>query len=77
MTEITPEEVSRLQAYFQKKFKNTGFAFKLRDKIKDSAEVLLDGEVIGIVYKDDDDPKEVSYDFNMGILQVDMEQLKA
>ena len=32
MAEIKPEEVSRLQAYLQDKFKNTGFALKMREK---------------------------------------------
>jgi hypothetical protein len=70
MTEITPEEVSRLQAYMQDTFKNTGFALKMRDKAKDSVEVLLNGEFIGLIYKDDED--DISYDFNMAILEGDL-----
>lgn len=72
MSVITAEEIARLQAYFQKKFANNGFTFMLREKTPDSAEVHLNGEFIGVVYKDDEDPKEPSYDFNMGILEVDM-----
>lgn len=71
MSEIKPEEVSRLQAYMQDTFKNTGFALKMRDKAKDSVEVLLNGEFIGLIYKDDEDA-DVSYDFNMAILEGDL-----
>ncbi|MCC6598173.1 MAG: DUF3126 family protein [Alphaproteobacteria bacterium] len=65
------EEISRLQAYLQNKFKNNGFALKLRDKTKDSAEVLLNGEFIGLIYKDDEDGG-LSFDFNMAILEEDL-----
>lgn len=71
MAQITPEEVSRLQQYLQNKFKNTGFALKMREKANDSVEVLLDGEFIGVIYKDDEDG-DVSYDFNMAILEMDL-----
>lgn len=68
MIEIQPEEVSRLQTYLQDRFKNTGFALKMREKAKDSVEVLLDGEFIGLVYKDD----EGDFNFDMAILEIDL-----
>ena len=71
MADIKPEEVSRLQAYLENKFGNKGFALKMREKAKDSAEVLLNGEFIGLIYKDDEDG-DLSYDFNMAILEEDL-----
>ncbi len=68
MIEIQPEEVSRLQSYMQDKFKNTGFALKMREKAKDSVEVLLDGEFIGLIYKDEDG----DFNFDMAILEIDL-----
>ena len=68
MIEIQPEEVSRLQTYLQNRFKNTGFALKMRDKVTDSVEVLLDGEFIGLVYKDEDG----DFNFDMPILEIDL-----
>ena len=68
MPDIQPEEVSRLQSYMQNKFKNTGFALKMREKAKDSVEVLLDGEFIGLIYKDEDG----DYNFDMAILEIDI-----
>ena len=73
MAEIKPEEVSKLQTYMQGKFKTTGFALKMREKAKDSVEVLLNGEFIGVIYKDEDEG-ETSYDFNMAILDIDLAQ---
>ena len=68
MIEIQAEEVSRLQGYMQDKFKNTGFALKIREKAKDSVEVLLDGEFIGLIYKDEDG----DFNFDMAILEIDL-----
>jgi len=73
MAVIDPLEVSKLQAYLQTKFKNEGFALKMRETANDSVEVILDGEFIGLIYKDDEDG-ETSYDFNMAILNVDLPQ---
>lgn len=68
MANIQPEEVSRLQSYMQNRFKNTGFALKIRDKVTDSVEVLLDGEFIGLIYKDEDG----DFNFDMAILEIDL-----
>ena len=70
--EIQAEEVAQIQRYLQKLFKNNGFALKMREKANDSAEVLLDGEFIGVVYKTVDEG-ETSYDFNMSILDIDLD----
>ncbi|MAI62875.1 MAG: hypothetical protein CBB87_10410 [Micavibrio sp. TMED27] len=71
MSVISAEEVSRLQGYLEAKFKNTGFALKMREKAKDSVEVLLNGEFIGVIYKDDEE-NDISFDFNMAILEEDL-----
>lgn len=71
MATIKAEEVSRLQAYLQNKFKNNGFALKMREKAKDSAEVLLNGEFIGVVYKDEEDG-DISYAFSIPVLEEDL-----
>ena len=48
---ITGEEVKKLQTYLQKKFGNTGLSIRERSQAKDSVEVLLNGEFIGVIYK--------------------------
>ncbi len=64
-------EYARLQKYLQDKFSNPKIALVERKEAKDSAEVTLAGEFIGVIYKDEDDG-EVSYDFNMAILAMDL-----
>ena len=64
-------EITRLQKYMQEKFANSKLALSERKEVKDSVEVTLAGEFIGVIYKDADDG-EVSYDFNMAILEMDL-----
>ena len=72
MVEIQPEEISKIQAYMSGIFKNNGFALKMREKATDSVEVILNGEFIGVLYKTVDEG-ETSYDFNMSILDIDLD----
>lgn len=65
---MTKQEIFRLQTYLQEKFNNPRLTLKER---KDSAEVMLGDEFIGTIYKDEDEG-EVSYDFNMAILEMDL-----
>lgn len=73
MADITAAEIAKIEAYMQTTFGNEKIFVKPRDRTKDSAEVLLAGEFIGIIYKDDEDG-ETSYDFNMAILEMDLPQ---
>jgi hypothetical protein len=63
-------EIDRLQSYLQRKFGQPGLSMRSR-QTNDSLEVLLNGEFIGVVYKDEEDG-EISYDFNMAILDIDL-----
>ncbi len=69
--DITPDELIKIQAYLRSKFGNEGLAVRPRSQTSDSIEVLLNGEFIGLVYKDEDEG-ETSYDFNMAILSIDL-----
>lgn len=69
---MTPDDMARIQRYLTQKFKRDGITLKARAQADDSAEVLIDGEFTGVVYKDDEDPSDVSFDFNMAILDVDL-----
>ena len=69
--EISPEELIKIQAYLRSKFGNERLAVRPRSQTTDSIEVLLNGEFIGLVYKDEDEG-ETSYDFNMSILDIDL-----
>ena len=70
---MTEAEVQKLQNYLRNKFGNDKFRLVDRIKSVDSLEVYLDEEFIGTLYRDDEDG-EVSYDFNMAILAIDLPQ---
>ena len=70
MSDIQNDEIMRLEAYLQTTFGNERISLKPR-KTKDSVEMLINGEFIGTIYKDDEDG-ELSYDLNMAILEMDL-----
>ena len=67
---MKPDEIVKLQAYFQRIF-NDKMLIKARPKKDDSAEVYLGDEFLGIVFRDDEDG-DLSYNFSMAILDVDL-----
>lgn len=71
MSAISKQESDKLQAYLQKTFGNKNLTLRTRDRATDSLEVLLDGEFIGTIYKDEEDGG-TAYDFNMAILDIDL-----
>lgn len=68
---MTESEVQKLQTYLREKFGNDNFRLVDRIKSEDSLEVYLAEEFIGTLYRDDEEG-EVSYDFNMAILEMDL-----
>ena len=58
--DISPNELVKIQAFLRSKFGNEGIAVRPRSQTGDSIEVLINGEFIGLVYKDEDDG-DVSY----------------
>ena len=68
---MTKSESLRLQAYLRGKFGTERINVVERKETDDSVEVHLGGEFIGIIYRDSEDG-EVSYDFNMAILEMDL-----
>jgi hypothetical protein len=68
---LKPEELRKLDAYFKRVFKNPGLEVKARPRKNDSCELYLDDEFLGLIYKDEEDG-ELSYNFSMAILDVDL-----
>ena len=58
-------------AYLREKIENQEIILKDRPQSDGSVEVYLSDEFIGVLYKDDEDG-DVSYDFNMSILEFDL-----
>ncbi len=68
---MTEAEVQKLQQYLRDKFGNENFRLVDRIKSEESLEVYLAEEFLGTLYRDDEEG-EVSYDFNMAILEMDL-----
>ena len=69
-------EIARLQEYLRTKFDLPDLTVRGRANKDDSAEVYLGEEFIGVMFRDDEDG-EVSYDFNMAILEIDLPERPA
>jgi hypothetical protein len=68
---MKPDEIKKLDAYFKRVFQNPGLQVKARPRKDDSAEVYIGDEFLGIVFKDDEEG-ELSYNFSMAILDMDL-----
>ncbi|CCG07254.1 DUF3126 family protein [Pararhodospirillum photometricum] len=69
---MTPAEVRKVEAYLRRTFGHDGLTVTPPPgKSKGSCEVAIDGEFIGTINRDEDEG-EVSYAFNMVILDMDL-----
>lgn len=66
------DEIAKLEAYMRQKFANENFNVRARPRKDDSAEVYLADEFIGVLYRDEDEG-ELSWNFTMAILEMDLE----
>ena len=69
-TDVDQNDIDRLQAHLKRTFGNPHIAVKARPKQKDSAEVEVKGEFIGVVFQDEDE--DGSFMFEMAILAEDL-----
>ena len=65
------KESEILQGYLRDKFKSDVIRVIERPKKDDSMEVYVGDEFMGIIFRDDDEG-EISYFFNMAILDIDL-----
>ena len=70
---MTPQQISQVQSYLRKRFGTEAIELKLR-KVQDSVEVYLNDEILGLLYIDDEDQADISYDLNVSILQQDLDE---
>ena len=68
---MTIEELKKVERYLRRLFSNESITVKARPRKDDSAEVFIGEEFIGVIYRDDED-NELSYNFTMAILDVDL-----
>ncbi|HEY0441227.1 MAG TPA: DUF3126 family protein [Xanthobacteraceae bacterium] len=65
-------EIKKLDTYLKKLFANPKVRVVPRPKKDDSAEVYIGEEFIGVLFADDEDDDK-SYNFQMAILETDLE----
>ncbi len=70
---MTPDEISKLTRFLQKTFDQPSVQVRKRPQKDDSGEVYMGDEFIGVIYRDDEDPDDLSYNFQMAILDFDLE----
>ena len=61
------QEIQKLQAFFRKRFKMPAIEVRARPQKADIAD-----EFIGVVYRDDEEG-DLSYNFTMAILDIDLD----
>ena len=67
------DELARLEAYLRKTFGAKNLTVRARPKKDDSAEVYIGDDFTAVLYREDEDG-EVSYQFQMAILEMDLEE---
>jgi hypothetical protein len=71
---VNHPEIIKLQKFLQQKFGNRNIDVRPRNKQNDSVEVYLGEEFLGLIYVDDEDGDR-SYNFQMAILDVDLDEI--
>jgi hypothetical protein len=65
-------EILKLETYFRKRFNVPAIEVRQRPQKTDSAELYIGDEFVGVIYRDDEDG-DLSYNFTMAILDIDLE----
>jgi hypothetical protein len=70
---VKKDELARLEAYLRKTLGAKNLTVRARPKKDDSAEVYIGDDFTAILYREDEEG-EVSYQFQMAILEMDLEE---
>jgi hypothetical protein len=65
-------EIRKVEGYLRRLFDNQKIRVVPRPKKQDSAEIYIGEEFIGVLFVDDED-EDKSYNFQMAILETDLE----
>ncbi len=68
---LTAPEIEKVQTYLQQLFWNPEISVRPGEGHDAPAEVYIGKEFVGVIYKNNDDG-EISYDWNMSILEEDL-----
>jgi hypothetical protein len=70
---VNKEEIARVESYLRKTFGTKTLTVRARPKKDDSAEVYIGDDFVAVLFREDEDG-EVSYQFQMAILDVDLDE---
>jgi hypothetical protein len=70
---VKKDELAKLQAYLRKTFGTQKLEVRPQPKKQDMAEIFIDGEFVATLYREEEEG-EVSYQFQMAILEMDLEE---
>lgn len=68
---MNAQEIVKLERYLRVKFRLPVIELRQRPQKEDSAEVYIGEEFIGLIFRDDEDD-DLSYSFQMAILEFDL-----
>ncbi|MEX0852901.1 MAG: DUF3126 family protein [Bauldia sp.] len=66
------QEIQKLEAFFRRRFNLPSIQVRQRPQKNDSAEVYIGDEFVGVLFRDDEDG-DLSYNFTMAILDIDLD----
>ncbi len=69
---MNSSEVEKVQRFLRKRFGNQEITLKPRGETDDSVELLVDDEMMGIVFRDDEDG-DICYHVQMTVLSEDLD----
>lgn len=68
---VETKEIERLQTYLRGLFELPTLSVRRRERKADSADVYIGDEFIGVLFREEEEG-ELSYAFNMAILDIDL-----
>jgi len=71
---VNAQDIRKIDSYLKRLFNNKSVRVVARPKKDDSAEVYVGEEFIGVIFVDDEDDDR-SFNFQMAILETDLEEL--
>jgi len=69
---MNDDEIEKLRTYLVKRI-NPSVELRRRGKKNDSLEVYANDEFLGLLFKDDEDPSDISYNLDIAILAIDLD----
>lgn len=67
------QEIRKVEGYLKRRFQMPAIKVRARPQKQDSAEVFIGDEFIGVLFRDEEDG-ELSYNFTMAILDIDLDE---